>query len=130
MRQSVVTKAKSNSLVCVIEDDAAVRESLAAVVEALDCRVACFATAEEFLTRSEDADPQMLIVDVRLPGMSGLELLARMAAGPVTPPCIVMTGHADAQELQLDFWPNEITILPKPCQPERVMDMIVRARTA
>lgn len=113
--------------VCVIDDDEAVNASVAAIVRALDCPVACYPTAEEFLARPDTVVPCLLIVDVRLPGMSGLELLAQLAKGTTTPAAIVMTGHADAKELSLDFWPNEICILPKPCPPEKLIELISRS---
>ncbi len=124
----MVNESKADPVVCIIDDDLAVRESLAALLDALDLRVACFSTAEEFLARPADVVPSLLIVDVRLPGMSGLELLAQMAGGNITPTSVVMTAHADAHEMQLDFWPTEICILSKPCRPEKLIEMIPKSR--
>ena len=123
-----MNESNVKSAVCIIDDDAAVLQSLAALVQALGCRVACFSTAEEFLARPNEVDPSLLIVDVRLPGMSGLELLAQMASGKITPKSIVMTAHADAQEMNLNFWPNEVCILPKPCHPEKLTEMIAKSQ--
>ena len=119
-----MTQSNATLVVCIVEDDSAVRDSLSAVVETLGCRVKSFASAEEFLAGETVAGLKFLIVDVRLPGMSGVELLEQIAFHKSLPPTIVMTGHADAKEMKLDFWPNKMWFLVKPCDPGKLLAII------
>lgn len=116
--------------VCVIEDDIAVRESLTAVIEIGGSQAISFANAEEFRASDYWSTADFLIVDIRLPGMTGLELLESMVAYGHTPPVIVITGHADVEDLPLEFWPNRICVLPKPCDPNSLLSLIEDAGNA
>lgn len=115
---------KTDRVVCIIEDDAAVRSSLTALLEPLDCHVRAFASAEDFLANEHVTQLDFLIVDVRLPGMSGLELLEQIAFHKPLPALLVMTGHADAQEIKLNYWPNKTWFLVKPCDPSKLLAAI------
>lgn len=120
-------ETKSPPCVGVVDDDAAVRGSLVAVLESIGCRVDSYASAEDYLEQRTDTAVDFLIVDVRLPGMSGIELLDQLIAVEFTPPLIVMTGHADAEEILIENWPNEVCVLPKPCHPNRFIAVITKS---
>ena len=70
----------AEALVCVVDDDAALRESLQDLLGSVRLRVAAFASAQEFLHSPRPEVPSCLVLDVRLPGLSGLELQQRLAA--------------------------------------------------
>lgn len=110
--------------VSIIDDDDAVRASLAVLLKSCDYRVQCFASAEEFLQHEGQATTDLLIVDVRLPKLSGLELLEHLADAGISPPAIVITGHAEVDASRLDFWLNGITVLPKPCDPKTLLSRV------
>lgn len=119
-----MTDSNSSLVVGIIDDDAPVRDSMGAVIEILGCDVQSWESAEQFLSDHVRSRIDLLIIDVRLPGMSGLELLQHLAAEGLTPPCVVMTGHADVQDAELQFWPNKISVLAKPCAPGNLLEII------
>ena len=85
----------AEALVFVVDDDASLRESLQDLLGSVGLRVAAFASAQEFLRRPRPEVPSCLVLDVRLPGLSGLELQQRMAEGDRDMPIIFITGHGD-----------------------------------
>jgi two-component system response regulator FixJ len=81
--------------VYVVDDDEAVRESLRALFQSVGLAVETFASAGEFLASVERPGVGCLLVDVRMPGLSGLELLEKLKELQVNLPAIVITGHSD-----------------------------------
>ncbi len=81
--------------VCVVDDDAAVRESLVRLLTAAGWRVASYASGSEFLERRSLADVGCIVLDNRMPGMSGLELQEHLSREPVSPPVVFLAGHGD-----------------------------------
>jgi two-component system response regulator TtrR len=90
-----MTEDKIPRLVYVVDDDEAVRDSLRWLLEANRYQVACFATAEEFLASYDQNRLACLILDVRMPGMSGLELQERLLARHANLPILFISGHGD-----------------------------------
>lgn len=90
-----MTDDKIPRLVYVVDDDEAVRDSLRWLLEANRYQVACFATAEEFLASYDPARLACLILDVRMPGMSGLELQEQLIARHANLPILFISGHGD-----------------------------------
>src|SRR3989338_1227481 len=86
---------KTDPTVNVVDDDGAVRNSLRWLIESTGLDVATFASAKEFLNGYDRDRPGCLILDVRLPGQSGLELQKQLAAQDVSLPVIIITGHGD-----------------------------------
>src|SRR5687768_2272581 len=76
----------TKALVCVVEDDASLRASLQDLLGSVGLRVAAFASAQEFLRSTRPEVPSCLVLDVRLPGLSGLELQQRLAASDMAMP--------------------------------------------
>ena len=85
----------TKSVVHVIDDDEAVRESLAFLLRSADLDVATYESATAFLAALPSVAPGCVITDVRMPGLSGTELLQKLKEMGVTMPVIVMTGHGD-----------------------------------
>jgi FixJ family two-component response regulator len=81
--------------VAVVDDDASVRRALARLLGTLDCSVRTYASAEEFLDSLQYTSPDCLIVDLQMPGMTGLELQLHLARAGVRIPTIVITAHGE-----------------------------------
>jgi two-component system response regulator FixJ len=85
----------ADAVIHVIDDDDAVRDSLAFLLETADFRVKTYESAVQFLERLGDAEPGCVVTDVRMPGMSGLELVRELNRRAVGLPVVVITGHGD-----------------------------------
>jgi FixJ family two-component response regulator len=83
------------SIVFVIDDDASVRASLQSLFESVGFRVQLYSSADEFLQSERPDLPCCLVLDVRLPGLSGLEFQSELAKMGTDLPIIFMTGHGD-----------------------------------
>ncbi|MEO8120352.1 MAG: response regulator, partial [Rhodoferax sp.] len=81
--------------VYVVDDDEAVRDSLQWLLEGKDYRVRCFESAESFLSRYDAREVACLIVDIRMGGMTGLELQSRLIETGSPLPIVFITGHGD-----------------------------------
>ena len=83
--------------VYVVDDNAAVRRFLSGLIQSVGLRVETYATAQEFLDAYEAGSPGCLLLDIRMPGMSGLELQAELERREIDLPVIVLTGHGDVK---------------------------------
>jgi two-component system, LuxR family, response regulator FixJ len=111
-------------IIGVIDDDECVRESLAGLAESAGYETALFASAEEFLESLASDSVACLILDVRLPGMSGVELYKRLVQNLRPIPTIFITAHADAE---INAWVTKaggIALLSKPFQPEVLLQAV------
>jgi two-component system, LuxR family, response regulator FixJ len=113
--------------VYLIDDNADLRESLAALLEASGYSPRCFATAEEFLAKGLIERPACAIVDLRLPGMSGLDLQKKLHDEQPNLPVIVVTGHGDVATARAALRTGALDFLEKPVQPEELMDAVSAA---
>ena len=84
-----------DAIVLVVDDDVSVREALGSLIRSTGLRVETFASAQEFLARPRADAPSCLVLDVRLPGLSGLDLQKRMAELNLEIPIVFITGHGD-----------------------------------
>ncbi len=87
--------SSDSAVVHVIDDDEAVRHSLAFLLQSADITVRTYDSASAFMDRMREAEPGCVITDVRMPGISGVDLLRRITEAGVAMPVIVITGHAD-----------------------------------
>ncbi|HWE24522.1 MAG TPA: response regulator [Myxococcales bacterium] len=114
----------NNSTIAVVDDDASVREALQGLLKSAGFHAEVFASAEEFLDSGQLARTACLIVDVRMPGMGGLELQRRVVAGGHRVPVIFITAHGDeelrAQALEAGAW----EYLHKPFGEQKLLDAI------
>jgi FixJ family two-component response regulator len=116
-----------NATVFVVDDDAAARESVLALVSLKGVRVQGFASAEEFLAQFGPHMSGCLVVDVRMTGMSGLQLLQQLSARKSTLPAIVITGYADVPMAVKAMQSGAMTFLEKPCQDQELWQAIQQA---
>ncbi|MCI0357321.1 MAG: response regulator [Planctomycetaceae bacterium] len=113
--------------VFVVDDDAAARESVLALVGLKGVRAKGFACAEEFLAHFNPQMTGCLVVDVRMTGMSGLQLLQQLQARQSTLPAIVITGYADVPMAVKAMQSGALTFLEKPCQDQELWQAIQKA---
>jgi FixJ family two-component response regulator len=90
-----LTAANGSPIVFVIDDDASVRSALSSLIRSVGLGVQVFASASEFLATERTNGPSCLILDVRLPGVSGLDFQADLATANSVIPIIFITGHGD-----------------------------------
>ena len=117
-------------VIFIVDDDPAARNSLAALVKSRGLAVELYGSAEEFLARYDAAKRGCLIADVRMTGMSGLDLLEQMAAKGVNLPVIVITGFADVPMAVRAMRAGAVTFLEKPCGEQEIWDAIETALDA
>jgi FixJ family two-component response regulator len=120
----------SDPVIFVVDDDPAARNSLAALVTSRRLAVETFGSAEEFLQSYDATKRGCLIADVRMTGMSGLELQEQMAAQHVNLPVIVITGFADVPMAVRAMRAGAVTFLEKPCTEQELSDAIAMALDA
>lgn len=111
----------------VVDNDPATRESLQHLAASVSLPVETFSSGEEFLTRHDRRRPGCLVVDVRMPGMSGLELQARLAAEDPTLPVIFLTAYGDIPTAVRSLKAGAVDFLEKPWQPQALLDRIHEA---
>jgi FixJ family two-component response regulator len=117
----------AEALVFVVEDDAPLRESLKNLIRSVGLRVAVFASAQEFLDRPRPEGPSCLVLDVRLPGLSGLDLQQQMAEGDRDMPIIFITGYGDIPMTVQAMKAGAVAFLPKPFRDQELLDAIQHA---
>jgi FixJ family two-component response regulator len=114
-------------IVGVIDDDEGVRESLAGLAESAGYETVLFGSAEDFLQSVVADSLACLILDVRLPGMSGIELYAQLVQRRRAIPTIFITAHADLEIARWAARPGVIALLYKPFQPEVLLQAVRKA---
>jgi FixJ family two-component response regulator len=116
-----------DSVVFVVDDDSSVREAIQNLISSVGLRVETFETAQDFL-RSEIRDiPGCLVLDVRLPGLSGLDLQRELSARNVTLPIIFITGHGDIPMSVRAMKAGALEFLTKPFRDQDLLDAIQQA---
>ena len=117
----------TDAVVYVVDDDEGARESLAFLLESADLHVETFASAPAFLAALPDARTGCVITDVRMPEMSGQELVSRLAALDVRLPVIMITGHGDIPMAVEAMRSGVIDFIEKPFSESRILDALKRA---
>jgi FixJ family two-component response regulator len=117
----------ADALVFVVDDDAAMRQSLENLLWSVGLRVESFASAQEFLRRKRPDIPACLVLDVRLPGASGLDLQKSMAEADVDVPIIFITGHGDIPMSVQAMRAGAVSFLTKPFRDQDLLDAIYQA---
>jgi FixJ family two-component response regulator len=116
-----------NALVYVVDDEFTVRDSLSMLLSSQGFAVSCFESADDFLSAYDDSRPSCLILDVRMPLMSGLELQDEMLARGIVSPVIFISGNADIADTSKAFRTGAIEFLAKPFQPQVLLDRVQEA---
>lgn len=111
-------------LVFVIDDDPAVRTSLSWLIKSVGFEVEAFATADEFFSRIRDVRPGCVVLDIRMPGRNGLELLEALRDDPARPPVIVVTGFGDVPMAVRAMKLGAVDFLEKPFNDQALLERI------
>jgi FixJ family two-component response regulator len=119
--------AEAKAIVFVVDDDLSVREALGSLIRSAGLKVESFASAQEFLARPRSELPCCLVLDVRLPGLSGLDLQKRMAELHAEIPIIFITGHGDVPTSVQAMKAGAVEFLTKPFQDQDLLDAIQQA---
>jgi RNA polymerase sigma factor (sigma-70 family) len=114
------------STVYIVDDDEAVRDSLRWLLEANNYRVRAFPSGESFLAEYDEKRPGVLIVDVRMPGMSGLELQEQLILRKSTMPIVFITGHGDVPMAVSTIKKGAIDFLEKPFNETELREIVAR----
>jgi FixJ family two-component response regulator len=114
-------------IVFVVDDDASVREALASLIGSVALTVECFASPGEFLHRGQSDNPSCLILDVRMPGLSGLEVQQRLALTERKMPIIFISAHGDIPMAVRAMKDGAVEFLPKPFRDEDLLSAIRQA---
>lgn len=112
--------------VYVVDDDEAVRDSLQWLLEGKDYRVRCFDSAETFLSRYDPREVACLIVDIRMPGISGLELQDRLVERKSPLPIVFITGHGDVPMAVTTMKKGAMDFIQKPFKEEELVSLVER----
>jgi FixJ family two-component response regulator len=113
--------------VFIVDDDRSMREAIQDLVESVGLRAESFATGEEFLSRQRGADPSCLVLDIRLPQMSGLDFQRRLADTGVKIPIIFITAHGDIPMSVRALKSGAVEFLTKPFRDQDLLDAIQQA---
>jgi FixJ family two-component response regulator len=114
-------------MVFVIDDDAAVRASIQGLLKSVGLRSECFGTAQEFLLSKRPDAPSCLVLDVRLPGINGLDFQRELADAGVPIPIIFITGHGDIPMSVKAMKSGAVEFLTKPFRHQDLLDAIHQA---
>jgi FixJ family two-component response regulator len=117
----------TSTVVTVIDDDEQVRESLAALVQSMQLDVDCYASGMEFLESFEHARPGCVVLDLRLPQISGQEVLKVLNARRIRVPVIMITGHGDIPAAVAAMKAGAFDFLEKPYRGAVLIESIRRA---
>jgi FixJ family two-component response regulator len=121
-----------DAVVFVVDDDASVREALQRLIRSAGLRVEAFASAEEFLERARPDAPSCLVLDVRLPDLSGIDLQRRMVEANNEMPIVFITGYGDIPTTVTAMRAGAVQFLTKPLVEgdvlESIRDAIARDR--
>ena len=111
----------------VVDDDASIRKSIERLIRSAGFKVSVFASAEEFLEHDSYKYPGCLILDVRMPGMSGIELQRELRKREISLPIIFITGHGDIPMNAKTMEDGVVAFLPKPFDDQALLDAIQQA---
>ena len=119
--------SERDATVFVVDDDASMRESLKNLIRSVGLRVELFASAQEFLRSKRPDQPSCLVLDVRLPGLSGLDLQRRTGDAGIEIPIVFITGHGDIPMSVRAMKAGAVEFLTKPFRDQDLLDAIQQA---
>jgi FixJ family two-component response regulator len=111
-------------MVFVIDDDEGVRQALQRLFQSVDLKVEAFGSAAEFLKQTKPSAPSCLVLDVRLPGISGLDFQSELAQAKIDIPIIFITGHGDIPMSVKAMRAGAVEFLPKPFRDQDLLDAV------
>ena len=119
--------AKTPPVVFVVDDDPSVREALSSLFRSVDLEVELFGSAAEFLQRKPSDGASCLVLDIRLPGVSGLDFQAQLQKANIRIPIIFMTGHGDIPMSVRAMKAGAVDFLAKPFRDQDMLDAVSAA---
>jgi len=119
--------SETDAMVFVVDDDAPMRESLKNLIRSVGLQVELFASAQEFLRSKRPDVPSCLVLDVRLPGVSGLDLQRRTGDAGIEIPIVFITGHGDIPMSVRAMKAGAVEFLTKPFRDQDLLDAIQQA---
>jgi len=117
----------ADPIVFVVDDDNSVREALGSLIRSVGWRVEVFSSAQAFLRHKRPETPACLVLDVRLPGLSGLDLQHELATQKISLPIVFITGHGDIPMSVRAMKAGAVEFLPKPFRDQDLLDAIQQA---
>jgi FixJ family two-component response regulator len=114
----------NTKLVAIVDDDDSVRSALHGLLKAVGLPALAFASAEEFMMSDEHRQTSCLIADIRMPGMSGLELQAKLNSERCRIPIIFITAHGDAKMRMQAMRAGAVEFLAKPFDDEALLECV------
>jgi FixJ family two-component response regulator len=118
---------EADSVVFVVDDDSSVREAIKSLIKSVGLRVETFETAQQFLGSKRPEAPGCVVLDVRLPGLSGLDLQRQLAANDIKLPIIFITGYGDIPMSVTAMKAGALEFLTKPFRDQDLLDAIQKA---
>ena len=118
---------QSDAVIAIVDDDLSVREGLETLLRSAGWRVETFASAQEFLARPRAGPPSCLILDLQLPGLSGLDLQKRMAEAELEIPIVFLTGHGNIPASVQAMKAGAVEFLTKPFDEQDLLRAIEEA---
>jgi FixJ family two-component response regulator len=119
--------AGEEAIVFIVDDDASVREALSSLFRSVGLQVETFGSAHEFLQSKLPNAPSCLILDIRLPRLSGLDFQAELAKADIRIPVIFMTGHGDIPMTVRAMKAGAVDFLTKPFRDQDMLDAVTAA---
>ncbi len=119
--------SESAGVVFVIDDDVSMREALRRLIRSVGLQVEVFGSGKEFLARKLPEMPACITLDIRLPGLSGMDLQHQLAQAHITIPIIFVTGQGDIAMSVRAMKAGAVDFLTKPFREQELLDAIVRA---
>lgn len=118
---------KTEPTIFVVDDEADIRDSLRLLMRSVGLKTETFASAQEFLGAYDPSRPGCLILDVRMPGMSGPELQEKLRKNEINIPIIIITGHGDVPTAVRTMKAGAIDVIEKPFSDQLLLDRVQQA---
>ena len=118
-----------DATVFVVDDDQEVRAALQLLMESVGLSVSTYTSAQDYLDQFDPERPGCIVLDVRMPGMSGLELQSQLADRLLCPPIIIITGHGDVPMAVRAVQAGAVDFIEKPYHEQSLLDAINGAVT-
>ncbi len=118
---------REQPIIFIIDDDEQVRNALILLMESVGLAVESYASAQDYLDNFDVTKAGCIILDVRMPGMSGLDLQARLTAEKIHPPIIIITGHGDVPMAVRAVTAGAVDFIEKPFNNQSMLDSVHKA---
>jgi FixJ family two-component response regulator len=118
---------QADTIIAVVDDDPSVREGLSSLIRSAGLRVEIFASAQEFLSRSVAETFSCLVLDLQMPGLSGLDLQKHLAEAEIEVPIVFLTGHGDIPASVRAMKAGAVEFLTKPFDEQDLLQAVQEA---